>query len=143
MALTIRKLPSQQADQVFPKRGQMDLAEYVDALRTLQPGDAAAIDLQGVSSRALKRRLGQAASQAGYRLKWARASSDEAIYFQVLPAPQARSTSASGDKPANGRRGPRRQARETGVHAAPGPAVTAASDGSPRRRRGRPRKAAE
>src|SRR5207237_9575096 len=62
----IRKLSSDEAAKVFPKRGQMDLSEYTDALRELQPGDAAEIELGPLSSRALKRRLGQAAKQTGY-----------------------------------------------------------------------------
>src|SRR5438034_11640355 len=72
MPVQIRKLSTDEAAKVFPKRGQMDLSEYTDALPELQPGDAAEIELGSLSSRALKRRLGQAAKQTGYSLKWAR-----------------------------------------------------------------------
>src|SRR6185295_2512449 len=86
VAVQIRKLSSDEAAKVFPKRGQMDLSEYADALRELQPGDAAEIDLAGLSSRALKRRLGQAAKQTGYSLKWARDSGSGQLRFQVREA---------------------------------------------------------
>src|SRR5687767_5937184 len=53
MPVQIRKLGADEAARVFPKRGQMDLSEYADALRELKPGDAAEIDLGNLSSRAL------------------------------------------------------------------------------------------
>jgi hypothetical protein len=43
------------------------------------------VALNGLSSRALKRRLGQAAAQLGVHLKWARAASPTGLYFQVTP----------------------------------------------------------
>src|ERR1051325_2736914 len=64
----------------------MDLSEYADALAALQPGDAAEIELGSLSSRALKRRLGQAAKQTGYSLKWARDTGGGALRFQVRAA---------------------------------------------------------
>ena len=106
MPVHIRKLASDEAAKVFPKRGQMDLSEYVEALRGLQPGDAAEIDLGGLSSRALKRRLGQAAKHTGYSLKWARDSGGTVLRFQV------REMRGVGPKPRNGRRGRRRRAAE-------------------------------
>ena len=48
MAVSIRKLSSDEAAKVFPKRGQIDLSEYADALRELQPGHAAEIDLASI-----------------------------------------------------------------------------------------------
>jgi hypothetical protein len=99
----IRKLAPEEAAKVFPKRGQMDLSEYADALRELQPGDAAEIELAGLSSRALKRRLGQAAKQTGYSLKWARDGGTGALRFQV------REAKGSQPKARNGRRGRRRR----------------------------------
>jgi hypothetical protein len=99
----IRKLSSDEAAKVFPKRGQMDLSEYTDALGELQPGDAAEIELGPLSSRALKRRLGQAAKQTGYSLKWARDGGTGVLRFQVR---EVRGTQA---KPRNGRRGRRRK----------------------------------
>jgi hypothetical protein len=82
---------------------------------------------QDLSDRAIKRRLGAAAKQLGYRLTWARQHSPEALYFQVVGAPAAR--------PTNGRR-PRRVA-------APIPAPTAVPAPEPepttaRSGRGRP-----
>src|SRR5919202_5567271 len=84
MAVSIRKLPPEEARRVFPRRGQQNLSEYVDALRDLGPGEAAAIERQGLSDRAIKRRLGQAATGLGYRVKCSRHSSPEQLYFQVL-----------------------------------------------------------
>ncbi len=99
MPVQIRKLTSDEAAKVFPKRGQMDLSEYADALRELQPGDAAEIELGPLSSRALKRRLGQAAKQTGYSLKWARDGGTGVLRFQVREARGAQT------KARNGRRG--------------------------------------
>jgi hypothetical protein len=103
VAVQIRKLTSEEASKYFPKRGQMDLTAYTEALRGLQPGDAAQIDLGGLSSRAMKRRLGQAAKQEGYTLRWARESSGDVLRFQVRDAQSAQSRAR------NGRRGRRRR----------------------------------
>ena len=103
MAVQIRKLSAEEAAKVFPKRGQMDLSEYASALAQLQPGDAAEIELGGLSSRALKRRLGQAAKQTGYSLKWARDTGGGALRFQVREARGAQTRAR------NGRRGRRRK----------------------------------
>ena len=62
MPLQIRKLSKDEAAKVFPRRGQMDLSEYVEAVSALQPGDTAAMDLGDLTTRAAKRRLGQAAA---------------------------------------------------------------------------------
>ena len=97
MAIQIRKLSGEETQRSFPRRGQMDLSAYVDALRPLSPGDAAELNLSGLSSRAGKRRLGQAAGQLGYRVKWSRTGTVDALYFQVLPG-------KSSTRPANGRR---------------------------------------
>jgi len=104
--VSIRKLSSDEAAKVFPKRGQMDLSEYAEALRELQPGEAAEIELAGLSSRALKRRLGQAAKQTGSSLKWARDSGDGKLRFQV------REARGGAPKARNGRRGRRRRTAE-------------------------------
>ena len=108
MAVQIRKLAPEEAAKVFPKRGQMDLSAYADALRELQPGDAAEIELGGLSSRALKRRLGQAAKQSGYSLKWARDTGGGALRFQVRET-RASAGTAVAARPKNGRRGRRRK----------------------------------
>src|SRR5919202_2706113 len=123
MAVSIRKLPPEEAQRAFPRRGQQNLSEYVDALRDLAPGAAAAIERQGLSDRAIKRRLGQAATGLGYRVKWSRQSSPEQMYFQVL--------GTGPTKEANGRR--RRRS-----------ASPARSEPTPTSTRGRrPRSAAE
>src|SRR5438034_224430 len=96
MPVQIRKLTSDEAAKVFPKRGQMDLSEYADALRELQPGDAAEIELGQLSSRALKRRLGQAAKQTGYSLKWARDGGTGVLRFQVREARGAQTKARNG-----------------------------------------------
>src|SRR5919205_1416850 len=96
MAVRLRKLAPDEAERAFPRRGQQDLSDYMAALGELQPGEAAAIERAGLSDRAINRRLGAAAKQLGYRLKWARQSGPEALYFQVLGSPVA--------KPSNGRR---------------------------------------
>jgi hypothetical protein len=101
--VSIRKLTNDEAAKVFPKRGQMDLSEYADALSELQPGDAAEIELGALSSRALKRRLGQAAKQTGFSLKWARDGGTGVLRFQVR---EARGTVT---RARNGRRGRRRK----------------------------------
>jgi hypothetical protein len=106
MPVQIRKLSAEEAAKVFPKRGQMDLSEYADALRGLSPGEAGEIELAGLSSRALKRRLGQAAKQTGYSLKWARDGGSGVLRFQV------RESRGSQPKARNGRRGRRRRTAE-------------------------------
>src|SRR5438270_12999114 len=104
VAVQIRKLSSDEAAKVFPKRGQMDLSEYADALRELQPGDAAEIELGSLSSRALKRRLGQAAKQTGYSLKWARDGGTGVLRFQL------RAARGAPTRARDGRRGSRPRA---------------------------------
>ena len=74
MAVAIRKLPPDEALRVFPQRRHQDLSEYVTALRNLEPGEAAGVEREGISDRALKRRLSLAAKSLGYRLKWSRQS---------------------------------------------------------------------
>ncbi len=104
MAVQIRKLAPEEAAKAFPRRGQMDLSEYIDALRALRPGEAAEVDLGGLSTRALKRRIGQAAKQLGFALRWSRESSGNSLRFQVREAGQP--------KPRNGRRGRRKKGVE-------------------------------
>jgi hypothetical protein len=96
MAVTIRKLSTDEARRAFPRRGQQDLSEYVDALRELDQGQAAEVARQGLSDRAVKRRFGQAANQLGYRLRWSRQSDPDHLYFQTL--------GKAATKPNNGRR---------------------------------------
>jgi hypothetical protein len=82
MAVHIRKLPPEEVQRAFPRRGQQDLSDYVAAVRELQAGEAAAIERHGLSDRAIKRWLGMAAKQLGYGLKWSRQSSPEVMYFR-------------------------------------------------------------
>jgi len=81
MAVKLHKLAADEAQRAFPRRGQQDVSDYMAALGELQPGDAAAIEREGLSDRAIKRRLGAAAKQLGYGRKWARQHSPEALYF--------------------------------------------------------------
>ena len=83
--VAIRKLTPEEATRAFPLRRQQDLSEYLTALRQLRPGESAEAALDGLSSRALKRRFSQAAAQLGFRLKWARTPSQSGVYVQVLP----------------------------------------------------------
>ena len=88
----------------------MDLSEYVQALGSLQPGDAGAMDLGRLSTRAAKRRLGQAAGQLGWRLRWANTSDGNVIYFQVLPGSGRGGTPSRSEPESRPRRGrPRTQ----------------------------------
>jgi len=130
MSVQIRKLTDEEAAGAFPKRGQIDLSEYAEALGDLQPGDAAEFELSGLSTRAAKRRLGQAATQHGYRLKWASTSLGDRLYFQVLPGAKA------GLRRTSGRR---KGTRSVGGQPAQ-PDAAAASETAPVRRR-RPRRA--
>jgi hypothetical protein len=94
VTVSLRKLAPEEAQRVFPRRGQQDLSEYVAALRALHPGEAAGIERAGVSERALKRRLSLAAKQLGYRLKWGRQAGPEQLYFRVLGTPPRKATAS-------------------------------------------------
>ena len=93
MPLQIRKLNEDDAAKAFPRHGQMDLSEYVEAVGDLQPGDTAAMDLGDLTTRAAKRRLGQAATQLGRRLRWARGNR---YGRRLLPGAGGRSAAQSG-----------------------------------------------
>jgi hypothetical protein len=116
MAIQIRKLSGEEASRVFAKGGQMDLSEYVNALEQLAPGDAAEFKLNGLSSRAAKRRFGQAAGQLGYRMKWSRAGASDVLFFQILTG-----------KPAATGNGRRRRARSQPRGARQTPGLSAAA----------------
>jgi hypothetical protein len=126
MAVTLRKLAPEEVQRAFPRRGQQDLSDYLAALGELQAGDAAAIERAGLSDRAIKRRLGAAAKQLGYRLTWARQHSPEALYVQIIGTPAA--------KPANGRRRRRAAPPSPAPSAAPAPEPSASRSGRRRRR---------
>jgi len=86
VTVTLRKLRQEEAARSFPRRGQIDVSEYAAALRALKIGDSAEFALDGLSNRAAKRRFGLAATQVGYRLKWASTTVDDRLYFRVLVA---------------------------------------------------------
>ena len=140
MSLQIRKLSQDEAVRAFPRRGQMDLSEYVEAVRALQPGDTAAMDLGDLTTRAAKRRLGQAAAQLGRRLRWALSTDSGVVYFQVLAAATPR-TQHNPSAPAAAAKPRLVSTRTAGAPDAGSaePAGTPAPAGQPKR--GRPRKA--
>jgi hypothetical protein len=88
VAVAIRKLAPQERDRAFPAaRRQQDVSAYVDALRELKAGDVAAIGLEGLSQRALKRRCTLAARQLGYRIRWSTRSGDDEVFLRVEQVP--------------------------------------------------------
>jgi hypothetical protein len=123
--LQIRKLSQDEAAKAFPRSGQMDLSEYVEAVSSLQPGDTAAMDVGDLTGRAAKRRLGQAAAQLGRRLRWARGTDTDVVYFQLLAGATPRNqgfTRPSGSGKTR-RLGPRRP-RSSAASGAPVPDET-------------------
>jgi hypothetical protein len=120
MPVAIRKLSAEEAHGAFSRRSQQDLSDYVDALRTLEPGQAAAVERQDLSDRALKRRLGQAARTLGYRLNWSRHKTAEMLDFQFVWLSRAKVVG-----------GPRHRRTKTVEP------VTATESPAPRARRGR------
>lgn len=95
MAVAIRKLSDEEAVAAFPKRGQLDLSEYEEALRDAQAGDAFELDINGtLTMRALKRRLGQAVKRthnnaAHLKYKVLDTAEGQVLQFKVLvPASQ-------------------------------------------------------
>jgi hypothetical protein len=82
--VVLTKLSEEQTAKVFPKRGQMDLTEYIDALAELEVGDAVSVELNGMTPRALKRRLSAAATARDATLKWAKADGEARVLsFQL------------------------------------------------------------
>ena len=99
------------------------------ALRDLHPGEAAGIEREAVSERAIKRRLSLAAKQLGYRLKWGRHSDAEVLYFQVIATPPTKASD-----------GRRRRSAEVPI---PAPTTKRAPESTaPQARRGRRHRAA-
>jgi len=142
--MRMRKLNQDEAARTFPRRGQMDLSEYVDALAALQPGDAAAMDLGDLTTRAAKRRLGQAAYQRGYRLHWARGTDTLVVYFQVLANATPRTQRSGGSSgPGKPRRAVSRRATARVASQTPEPRepASAPDPASAQPRRGRQRNA--
>lgn len=113
--VAFRRLEPAEVASAFPKRGQMDLTEYSDALQDLNPGDAMEVSLDGLTTRAMKRRLGMAANTRGLALKFSRQEDPGTLYFQVR---------AQNTRPANpndGRR--RRRVGRPSLTAVPEPTV--------------------
>ena len=88
MTVAIGKLRPQERDQAFPgTRRQQDVSAYVDALRELSAGDVAAIGLQGLSQRTLKRRFTPAVRHLGYRIRWSTQSGADELFLRVEQVP--------------------------------------------------------
>ena len=109
VAIKLRKLSGDETASVFPRRGQMELSEYLQALSALRPGDVGAMELGDLTSRAAKRRVGLSAAQLGVRVRWARAIDSHSVYFQVLGAPQHVRSSAGTPGTRTTRRAPSRR----------------------------------
>jgi hypothetical protein len=109
VAIKLRKLSGDETARVFPRRGQMDLSEYLQALSALQPGDVGAMELGDLTSRAAKRRVGLSAAQLGVRVRWAGTIDSHSVYFQVLGAPQRGRSSAGTPGTGTTRRAPSRR----------------------------------
>lgn len=85
--VVIRPLSQDEAASAFPRRGHLDLSEYIGALQQLTLGEAAEVQLAGHTRRALKRRLGMAAREIGTSLKWARTyDDDDFLIFKITQA---------------------------------------------------------
>jgi hypothetical protein len=87
MPIAIRKLETEEAARAFPRRGQVDVGAYADALSELRAGDAIAVRLADLSSRALKRRFSLAARELGYRITWAKQAGDGELFLRVVQVP--------------------------------------------------------
>jgi hypothetical protein len=92
MVLQVRSLSDEEVTRMFPQRGQMDLSEYEAIFDGAEPGKGFEVSNEGMSSRALKRRLGQAVKQAlgsGYSLRYKKAPQDATTLAFVVKAPPA------------------------------------------------------
>lgn len=99
MVLKYHKLEPDKIDRVFPKRGQMDLTEYEAMLTGMQAGDGMEIELDGVSVRAMKRRVTAAAARVlDLTLRFEHDESNNRLLFLVRPpkVPSAGPASAVG-----------------------------------------------
>lgn len=87
-APTYRELDPEEAERAFPKRGQMDLSAYEAFLGNFKVGAVVEIDLGGLSERAMKRRLGQAANRINVRLKFKEKENGK-LLIQIRDVPVA------------------------------------------------------
>jgi len=131
VTVTLRKLRQEEAARAFPRSGQTDVSEYAAALRALKIGDSAEFALDGLSSRAAKRRFGLAATQVGYLLKWASTTVDDRLYFRVLVATASPARAERRQRT----RSPARKPEAPTVAPSPPAATSPAVPTRPRRRR--------
>ncbi len=81
-----RKLTQSDIQELTRRRNNTEeLAEYLSYLQTLKPGDWGSIELSGDDSqRTVKRRTSIAATTQGKKLRWRRATSSNALVFEIL-----------------------------------------------------------
>jgi hypothetical protein len=88
LVVAIRKLAPEERDQALPStRRQQDVSAYVEALRELGAGDVAAIGLQELPQRTVKRRFTLAARQLGYRIRWSTQPAEHEVFLRVEQVP--------------------------------------------------------
>jgi hypothetical protein len=88
LVVAIRKLAPEERDQALPStRRQQDVSAYVEALRELGAGDVAAIGLQELPQRTVKRRFTLAARQLGYRISWSPQPAEHELFLRVEQVP--------------------------------------------------------
>lgn len=96
MSLTYRQLEGDEASRLFPKRGQMDLGEFNDMFGGFAVGDVVSVDLDGLTPRAMKRRLGQSARETlGAKLRYRLSDDATALTFQIFKPTQGQSRRVS------------------------------------------------
>lgn len=87
--ITVRRLSDAEATQLFPQRGHMDLAEYEAIFDEAEPGQAFEVDRDGLSERALKRRLGQSVKRVlgpNAQLRYRVSTDQTTLAFKIKPA---------------------------------------------------------
>ena len=101
MQLSYRRLEPDEKEQVFPPKSanvSQDRAEFEAMLRGLSVGDAVTVSLDGLTERAMKRRIGQAAkSVLGLPLRYKLSADGGELSFVVREAATPRN--ATGDAP--------------------------------------------
>ena len=88
MALKYQQLSEDEITRAFPKRGQMNLPEYEAMLQPLQPGEAIAVELNGLTERQLKRRITSAGRRvlSGHRLRYHYDEQSKRLLVLVRPS---------------------------------------------------------
>jgi hypothetical protein len=87
VSVAIRKLSAEETAEVFPGRRGQDVSEYMAVLSELRSGDVAAVPLEDLSQRSLKRRFSLAAKELGYRIRWSSLSGDRELVLRVEQVP--------------------------------------------------------